>query len=310
MSSIFDKIKNNEIIAHLEKKDGRFVVHDSLSLALTVGALYSKKPQRLCVVASNLYAAQQVYEALVTMLGEEHVLFFPQDEVLRLDVEAYSKEMLAQRLYVLEKCLEEKNAVLVCHVASLTRFLPEKELFERNSLHFEVGKSYSLEETIRKLISLSFTRVNKIDQSLQFALRGDILDIYPINEENPIRIEFFDDEVESIRFFSLNDQLSLKSVDKIDIYPASDLLLDEESLKGVEPALEKELIKCKDKIPYDAYLNLEKRVRNDIEEIKEEGLGEKFYKYYSFIYKQKCNVLDYFNPDLTIEQKEKINFIK
>lgn len=300
MSSIFDKIKNNEIIAHLEKKDGRFVVHDSLSLALTVGALYTKKPQRLCVVASNLYAAQQVYEALVTMLGEEHVLFFPQDEVLRLDVEAYSKEMLAQRLYVLEKCLEEKNAVLVCHVASLTRFLPEKELFERNSLHFEVGKSYSLEETIRKLISLSFTRVNKIDQSLQFALRGDILDIYPINEENPIRIEFFDDEVESIRFFSLNDQLSLKSVDKIDIYPASDLLLDEESLKGVEPALEKELIKCKDKIPYDAYLNLEKRVRNDIEEIKEEGLGEKFYKYYSFIYKQKCNVLDYFNPDLTI----------
>ncbi|MGN1295269.1 MAG: DEAD/DEAH box helicase, partial [Bacilli bacterium] len=300
MSTIFDKIKNNDVIAHLEKKDGRFVVQDSLSLALTVGTLYSQKPQRLCVVSSNLYSAQQVYESLVSLLGEEHVLFFPQDEVLRLDVEAYSKEMLAQRLYVLGKCLENKSAILVCHVASLTRYLPEKKLFEKNSLHFEVGKSYSIDGIIRKLIALSFTRVNKIDQSLQFALRGDILDIFPINQDNPIRIEFFDDEIESIRFFSMNDQLSIKNIDKVDIYPATDLLLDDEDKNNVASLLEAELVKCKDKIPYDAYLNLDQRIRNDIDEIVNEGIREKDYKYYSFIYKHKCNILDYFNPDLTI----------
>lgn len=300
MDTIFNKIQNNDFIAHLEQKDGRFVVHDSLSLALSVGALFTKKPQRLCVVASNLYGAQQVYEVLVSLLGEENVLFFPQDEVLRLDVEAYSKEMLAQRLYVLEKSLKKKNAILVCHVASLTRFLPSKELFENRSLHFEVGKSYNIQDIIHKLNDLSFTRVNKIDQSLQFALRGDILDIYPINEDNPIRIEFFDDEVESIRFFNIMDQLSISSLDKVSIYPASDLLLDDESKNNISSALENELAKCKDKISYDSYLNLQKRIKNDIDSIINEGISEKDYKYYSFIYKHKCNILDYFNPDLTI----------
>ena len=306
MNSIFDKLQNNVVISHLNSKVGRFVVHDTLSMALMSATLFKKKPQRICLVASNLYIAQQLYENLISLIGEENTLFFPQDEVMRLDVEAYSKEMLSQRLFVLEKSLSsDKPCILITHIASLTRFLPKKELFIANSLCFKVGERYQINDVIERLTKLGFIRVNKIDQSLQFALRGDILDIFPINEDCPIRIEFFDDEIESMRKFSISDQLSKNKIDKVNIYPASDLLIDEDTSKvSIEENLMKQVELCKGKVPQDIYINIQKRVKKDIEDIELNGINESHYKYYSFIEKEKNNVLDYFSPSLTIVYDE------
>ena len=102
-NSILEKLKTNEAISRLIANDGRFVVQDALAFSLLTAAAFTKKKQKICVVCENLYNAQQVYEQLINLVGEENTLFFPQDEVMRIDIEAYSKEMLGQRLYVLEK---------------------------------------------------------------------------------------------------------------------------------------------------------------------------------------------------------------
>ena len=304
METILERLKNSKATTHLLEGSGRFVVQDALSLSLLVASSYIKKPQKMCVVCENLYNAQQVYEQLINLIGEENTLFFPQDEVARIDIEAYSKEMLGQRLYVLDKALEDKPRILICHVASLSRYLPEIELFKNNTITFRVGESYDIKKITRLLLNQGFVKVSKIDSSLQFSLRGDILDIFPINYENPIRIEFFDDEIESIRFFDVSDQLSYENLDKAIIFPASDLLIGEGFQGKTREILESKLHESRDGLDYDSYLELEKRIYRDIDSIEENGINENYYKYYSFFIENKVNILDYFNPELTLIYKK------
>ena len=102
MLKIVKQIEDSDFISSFMKKEGRFVVSDSLSLALICTSVFNKKRQRILVNCPNLYSAQEVYEHLINFVGDDNLLFFPQDEIFRVDVDAYSKEMLLQRLYVME----------------------------------------------------------------------------------------------------------------------------------------------------------------------------------------------------------------
>jgi transcription-repair coupling factor (superfamily II helicase) len=297
--SILERLQNEDAITHLLNKDGNFIVQDSFSCALLIATSFYKKPQKMCVVANNLYSAQQIYEQLIPLIGEENTLFFPQDEVVRISSEAQSTEMLAQRLYVMENALDDRPRVLIVHVASLTRYLPDVELFKKNTISFKVGEQLDLKKITSFLIDQGYNRVNKIDGQLQFALRGDILDIFPINYDNPIRIDLFDDEIESMRYFSLADQLSYDNINNIVISPASDILKDDTFPEKINSVFDKELKKCKDKLSYDIYLELEKRIKEDIEKMSTGPLNENFYKYYSLFVNKQVNILDYFKPSIT-----------
>ena len=299
MKTIFEKLQNSVATTHLLKKEGRFVVQDCLSCSLLIGSAFTKEPQKICIVAPNLYTAQQIYEQLINLVGEENTLFYPQDEIVRFESEAYSKEMVSQRLYVMEKAMEDKPRILITHAASITRYLPEVEEFNKTIINLKKGDKINVREVIDKLTKQSFSRVNKIDGSLQFALRGDILDIFPINLDSPVRIDVFDDEIESIRSFDINTQLSNQQKDEIKIFPASDILKHGGFSEKTSTILLNELKKAKDYLSYDLYLELEKVIQKDIESIENNGLNENHYKYYSLFLKKKVNILDYFNPSFT-----------
>ena len=303
MEKIFEKLQNNKAVNRFLNKDGRFVVQDALSLSLLISSSFYKQPQKYCIVCENLYNAQQVYEQLVNLIGEENTLFFPQDEVIKIDVEAHSKEMLGQRLYVLEKALEDKPRVLICHIASLTRYLPNIQLFKDNTLTFKVGEHHDIKGIVSSLMKQGFTKVSKIDSSLQFSHRGDIIDIFPINYDTPLRIDFFDDEIESIRLFNVADQLSYDSINEAIIYPANDLLLEEGFCIKTKDVLTKKLEESKEGLKLDIYKELERRINEDIYSLMENGMNENYYKYYSFFIDGVVNIIDYFNPDLTVVYK-------
>ena len=300
MLKIFRKLQDSNFVTHLLEKSGRFVVSDSLSMALAIAGAFNKNPQKILVNCPNLYSAQEVYEHLINLLGDDNLLFFPQDEVFRIDVNAYSKEMLSQRLYVMEKSLQNEPKVLICHSASLTRILPDVELFKENVISLEIGKSYNIKSITNQLVKQGYIRVNKIDGHLQYALRGDILDIYPIDKDEPIRVEFFDDEVESIRSFDVVSQLSNEEINMANIHPASDILLSEEELKSIDKILINEVESYQNSLPDEYFNNLKQQITNEIKEIKDNGINENFYKYLSLIKKEKTTIRDYFNPSLTI----------
>lgn len=298
MDFLFEKLKTNKAISALISKSGSFAVEDSFGVSLLVAASYKEKKEAYTIVANNLYHAQKIYDFVSSFIGEENCLFFPVDEVLRLDAVSASKEMLAQRLYVMHELCKKEAKVLVTHVAGVVRYLPKEELFIEKTISFKVGEVCSFKEIKEKLVAIGYEKVNKIDQSLQFAIRGDILDIYSVNEEQPVRIEFFDDEVESIRYFDIATQRSLEALSEITILPANDMLFSKKEFDNIEKII-------KSKLENDLLIlpnkeQLMDKVNNDLNMFLNNKITAALYAYYAILKEDYSSILDYANHSTII----------
>lgn len=304
--SLLDLIYNDDSINKLNNHEGRLVINNTLACSYLVSGIFLKKQKNILLVASSMYNAQILYEQIASLVGEDNCLLFPVDEIYHQTNYSYSKEMLSQRLYVMDKCLDNKKRILISHVEGVTRFLPNPELYKLNTLFLEKNKSYNLNNLVNSLINMGFTRVNKIDQSLQFALRGDILDIFPINLDKPIRIEFFDDEIESIRYFEIESQTSIEEIDNIKIFPATDLLIEDFNY-GKENILNKLNIDLK-RLKIEEREKLINKVNEDLINMENGSFDENYYSYFHYFQKEIFNIASYFKSDLTlIYQKEEVD---
>ena len=304
--NLLDLIYNDDSINKLNNHEGRLVINNTLACSYLVSGIFLKKQKNILLVASSMYNAQILYEQIASLVGEDNCLLFPVDEIYHQTNYSYSKEMLSQRLYVMDKCLDNKKRILISHVEGVTRFLPNPELYKLNTLFLEKNKSYNLNNLVNSLINMGFTRVNKIDQSLQFALRGDILDIFPINLDKPIRIEFFDDEIESIRYFEIESQTSIEEIDNIKIFPATDLLIEDFNY-GKENILNKLNIDLK-RLKIEEREKLINKVNEDLINMENGSFDENYYSYFHYFQKEIFNIVSYFKSDLTlIYQKEEVD---
>lgn len=304
--NLLDLIYNDDSINKLNNREGRLVINNTLACSYLVSGVFLKKQKNILLVASSMYNAQILYEQIASLVGEDNCLLFPVDEIYHQTNYSYSKEMLSQRLYVMDKCLDNKKRILISHVEGVTRFLPNPELYKLNTLFLEKNKSYNLNNLVNSLINMGFTRVNKIDQSLQFALRGDILDIFPINLDKPIRIEFFDDGIESIRYFEIESQTSIEEIDNIKIFPATDLLIEDFNY-GKENILNKLNIDLK-RLKIEEREKLISKVNEDLANMENGSFDENYYSYFHYFQKEIFNIVSYFKSDLTlIYQKEEVD---
>ncbi|MCQ2776702.1 MAG: transcription-repair coupling factor [Bacilli bacterium] len=291
--NIFAKLKNSKAIPPFLRKKGHFVVDDTMGISLLTATSYKLDNEKYLLITSNLYNAQQIYNSLTSILDKEEVLLFPADELVRAEAMAQSKEMSAQRLYVLDEIISNRAKIVVANLSSALRYLPSPDLFRSRTLKFRVSEHYSYSEIKKSLVKLGYSLVSKIDQSLQFAVRGDVLDIYSVNNDYPVRIEFFDDEIESIRFFDLASQTSIKKVDEITILPASDLLLtDNEQLNAADKLFDI-LEKDKEIVDPNTFEMLRTTVEDILPPIMEGQMDEKLYKYYSLLSSSTYSIFDY-----------------
>ena len=229
----------------------------------------------------------------MSFLSKDDVLLFPCDELIRAEAIAQSKEMSAHRLYVLDEILRRKDVVVIANLASACRYLPSPELFKQRTFNLKKGEHYNLSDIRKQLVVNGYYNVNKIDQSLQFAIRGDVLDIYSVNNDYPVRVEFFDDEIESIRYFDIAKQTSIQELNEVKILPASDILLtDDDKVRSGEKlyaALEKE----QEVLPYTTFEKLRDTVDELAYQFNDGQMDEKLYKYYGFLSSRHYSIFDY-----------------
>ena len=226
---------------------------------------------------------------------------FVADELLRSEEIASSNEFMLQRLTTLSSLTYNKSPkIIITHPHAFLRYLPTKEEFESLNIYLEKGKNYNIEELRRTLSNAGYKRVNKIDQPLQFASRGDILDIYSVNYENPIRIEFFDDEIENIRLFDLSSQRSLTiQLDDVFIIPATDIPFKEQEITDFNIDIFKEIEKDKD-FYKEKYETLVENIKEDIEAIRFKEKYARAYKYFSRIKLKTSSLLDYLDESTLV----------
>ena len=266
---------------------------DTLGVALVVAAAYQKQPQSIHIVTSNLYNAQKVYDLLSTLVGESYCLFYPVDELLRANTIANNKEMLAQRLFVMSQLLTKKPFILITHTAGVLKYLPNPTYIESLKLSFKLGQSLPLTHIKKLLIAAGYQRMNKVEASLQFAIRGDILDISSVNLPHPVRIEFFGEEIESIRYFDIASQTSFESIHQVDILPASDILFTPEERGDLERKILTQLSADLKIIGPNLFANLETTTMADYQAIQDHQTNNHHYRYLSFAQSQHYSILDY-----------------
>ena len=290
---LFKKMKSNLAIPPLEKSSGLFVVDSDVGISLLIAHFFNENTQNLLIVTPNLYKSQKIYNLVTTFVPSKDVLLFPCDELIRAETLSQSKEMTAQRIFVLSKLIKHDARIVIANLSSASRYLPSPTLFESKVIDLKVGDTIDISLLKKKLLTMGYQRVNKIDQSLEFASRGDIIDIFSVNHDNPIRIEFFGDEIDSIRYFDIATQSSINGVNEVEILPSSDIILSDEDYKASIEKLYASLEKDKEKLNHDTFEELRYSIENIVNKLSECNFDETLYKYYSLLNSSPSSIFDY-----------------
>lgn len=178
------------------------------------------------IVCSSESKARQVYEEY-RMLDVDTYLY-PAKDLLFYQADIWSKELVKARMEVLAALIEKKEAVIVTSFDAFMDCLLTKEVIKTRIVSIGAEDAVDLEELIQRLSQIGYEREAEISSSGQFAVRGGILDVYPLTEELPIRIELWGDEVDSIRTFDVDTQRSIENLSEVLIYPASEFPSEED----------------------------------------------------------------------------------
>ncbi|MGZ5058781.1 MAG: CarD family transcriptional regulator, partial [Methylobacter sp.] len=206
---------------------------DSLALASAI-----KNEDRLFVIVTpdNQTALRLEHELSFFLQNEYSILHFPDWETLPYDVFSPLPEIISERLKTLALLPQVKRGALVVSVTTLMHRLAPREHVLANSFAVKVGDDFNLELNRLKLESVGYHCVSQVYQHGEFAVRGSIVDLFPMGSKEPYRIELFDEEVESIRTFDPESQRSLEKIDKIQLFPAREFPFTDDSIKRFRQA--------------------------------------------------------------------------
>lgn len=191
---------------------------------LIIRELLHRLQQPILIVVSDENRAQQIYSSLVELFEENMVHFFPVEPLLETQAAVSSLDELSQRLDAMSFLLTKQKGIVISTPQALQYPLPAAIKFKANSLTLKVNQVCNLSKICDFLVRCGYKRDDLVANPGEFALRGDILDIYPINIAYPYRIEFFDDEIDNIRTFNPVSQRTKDSLTEVVIEPADDQL--------------------------------------------------------------------------------------
>lgn len=191
---------------------------------LIIRELLHRLQQPILIVASDENRAQQIYSSLVELFEKNMVHFFPVEPLLETQAAVSSLDELSQRLDAMSFLLTKQKGIVISTPQALQYPLPAAIKFKANSLTLKVNQVCNLSKICDFLVRCGYKRDDLVANPGEFALRGDILDIYPINIAYPYRIEFFDDEIDNIRTFNPVSQRTKDSLTEVVIEPADDQL--------------------------------------------------------------------------------------
>ena len=242
--------------------------------------------QKAVYVAPNEVQARRMYEDFQS-LTDQKALYLPAQEYFLYDVEAKSHELQHRRLGVLRKMLYEDFCILVVSAEVIGQRLPIAEQFRQGCFSVELGQTIKPELLVEQLMAIGYERSDTVQGRGQFAVRGGIFDIFPVHMANPVRMEFWGDEIDSLRMFDAASQRSVEELTEIELSPAREVFFTEERKQEIIHTL-KSLYQGGGVIA------------NDISRFETDGYFPGIDRYIPLILQEYSTVLDYFPAQLVI----------
>lgn len=298
MQEIFQILRENpavKTILHHEDGLGNLSLSEEALLVLTA---FHEQPRNIVIVKQNLYTAQKLYER-IQALTDSKVLLFSVEESLRVEAIARSPEMLASQIEVMASLQEKEPCICITHTAGIMRYASNPQVFKDHSLFLQQDDEISFEQLKTLLFEAGYTHVSRVDQPLCYAARGGIIDVYSMNHDHPIRIEFFDNIIESIRFFDISTQRTIEVIKEVTIVPASDILLSNEELREITEKVNLDLAKYEKQLTGTYKETLQETINSEMDDLCNHMQNGNLYKYFAYR-TQQATILDYIEDPLII----------
>lgn len=280
-------------------QSGRHLLTGILGSAksLLLKNLLQTKAQPVLVVTDTITAAQDLVSDLSNVLNEDQVQLFPVEELVATEIATSSPDFQSQRVRALSALVKHENKIVVTSASGLRRRLPAVSTWQKAMLSFKTATEIDLEKTAQSLVEMGYQRQKLVDRPGDFALRGSILDIYALNHELPIRIDLFDTEIDSIRYFEIGSQRSLTEIEQVEILPATDLLHNQSILKAGAKDLTKLAQQIANKLDDEEQQALLTAVQNVSQTWNEGTLLSEQRIFAQVLYPEKNTLLDYLGQD-------------
>ena len=187
--------------------------------------LWNQQKRNILIVTNSLYEANRCYQRLSKYT--EQVYFFPMDDFLTSEALAISPELKVTRLETLNQLTLKGSGIVVTNLMGFLRFLPSKEVYQNSRITLRIHEQIDMHTLIEQLLKLGYTKETIVNKTGEIAIRGFVLDIFPLGENHPIRIELWGDEIDSIREFNIDSQLTIREIEEIAITPNTEFLVNE-----------------------------------------------------------------------------------
>ena len=260
-----------------------------------INGIFEKIDNSIVVITHNEIDAKNLYEDL--SLYSTDVYFLPIREVVFYNVDAISGDLRWARLKVINEILKKREKkIIVTSVDAMTTLYTPKQKYLEYSLTIKQGEEVDLKDISTKLMNCGYERVEVVEGKGEFSFRGGILDVFPPNAVYPYRIELFGDEIDSIRTFNIESQRSIEKIDKFDIFPAKEVIVDEEVKEKAINRITEELnsvIENSSKKDEDRVDKLRRIVNKNLEMLKETSTFETIDSYLPFFYDKMETFFDY-----------------
>ena len=281
-------VKYSDFINNLENKKSPIAISGltGVAEASIIAKCLEQTKRPIFVVTYNEIQAQTLVNDL--KFFTEDVSYLPKKEIITYDYIAESKNLPYERIEILNKIYKKQKTIIVTSVETIKQKIISKEALYKNTLNFKVGDRCDLEVLKQKLIDLGYQRFDLIDGRGEFSVRGGIIDI-STTENVGIRIELWGDEIDSIRHFNIISQRSIDNIEKIEIFPAHEYILEnqiEEVTKNISQNVYSETIS--------------EKVEADLEKIRNGEYISKIDRYFNSFYKKQETVLEYLDDKCVV----------
>lgn len=254
------------------------------------------------IVTFSEQKAKEIYQDYKCF--DDNVVYYPAKDFIFYNADVHGSLMVKERIATIKAIIESEEVTVVTTIDGLmNKIIPLKHIKD-NVIRLSVGMQIDLEQYKKQLIAIGYDRMPQVEMPGQFAIRGSIVDIFPMTEEVPYRIDLWDEDIDMIKTFDIESQRYIEQVDSVAIYPASEMVIDEERLKSGIERINSEMTEYESKLRKDFKTEEAHRIKTIINEFVETvGLGitnVSLDSYVNYFFEKSDSLIDYFNTDNTV----------
>ena len=228
--------KYQKILTELSKNFKNIQINNAsknISKAL-ICKMYQENPQNIVVVYPNIYYANIAYEDYIELMGADKISFFPVEEFITLDLVSSSNAYRLERMKTLISILNNEPKIIITNTEGYLHSVMSKDRLNKSFFSVKIGDIIRMDKLVDMLVTRGYKKTPTTEVEGTFSVRGSIIDVFVVGSAAPYRFDFFDDEIEKIKTFDVDTQLSTGVLSKVDIYPIYEIQYEKNQIPSIK----------------------------------------------------------------------------